>query len=162
MPRKKRKAKEKLPFWKKHPELKRITRHLGKMIDNESLTDFLAGLGCFLAGSIAAYNIGARKIEDIIGTGFSGLIAYKLARSENLVAGASGTLYLAGLGLIDAWNPITGVTHRIILEIGETIEEQTEEWYRKYEELTKPYPIIGKQLFRNPFLGAAKARMRIG
>ena len=118
-----RKAKKKREaLWKKHPELERITRHLGKMIDNESLTDFIASLGCFAAGSIAAYNLGARKIEQIIGTGFSGLIAYKLATSRNLIAGASGTLYLAGLGLIDAWNPLTE-TVKSIPFIGEPFKE---------------------------------------
>ena len=115
--RKKKRSMTKKAFWKKHPELERIARHLGKMIDNEGLTDFLAGLGCFVAGSIAAYNLGARKPEQIIGTGFSGLIAYKLATSRNLVAGASGTLYLAGLGLIDAWNPLTGFIKKAAKEI---------------------------------------------
>ena len=120
--RKRKKRSEAKPFWKKHPELKRIARHIGKMIDNEGLTDFLAGLGCFAAGSLAAYNLGSRKIEEIIGTGFSGLIAYKLARSRNLIAGASGTLYLAGLGLIDAWNPLTE-TVKSIPFLGEPFKE---------------------------------------
>jgi len=120
--RKKKRSSTKKAFWKKHPELERIARHLGKMIDNEGFTDFLAGLGCFAAGSLAAYNLGSRKLEEIIGTGFSGLIAYKLARSDNLIAGASGTLYLAGLGLIDAWNPLTE-TVKSIPFIGEPFKE---------------------------------------
>jgi len=120
--RKAKKKREKKAFWKKHAELERIARHIGKMIDNEGLTDFIAGLGCFAAGSIAAYNLGARKIEEIIGTGFSGLIAYKLATSRNLIAGASGTLYLAGLGLIDAWNPLSE-TIKSISFIGEPLKE---------------------------------------
>jgi len=157
--RKAKKKREKKAFWKKHPEVERITRHLGKLIDNEKLTDLLAGLGCFAAGSIAAYNLGARKIEQIIGTGFSGLIAYKLATSRNLIAGASGTLYLAGLGLIEAWNPITGILQTVATEM----EKETEELYYEYEKATEPYqPIIGRILFPNPFLGAAKGRMRIG
>ena len=120
--KRKRKRSKKLAFWKKHPELKRISAHLGKMIDNEKLTDLIGALGCFAAGSLAAYNLGSRDLAQIIGTGFSGLIAFKLATSRNLIAGASGTLYLAGLGLIDAWNPLTEMIKSIPI-VGEPFKE---------------------------------------
>ena len=122
--RRKKRSTTKKAFWKKHPELERIASHIGKMIDNEGLTDFLAGLGCFVAGSIAAYNLGARKPEQIIGTGFSGLIAYKLATSQNLIAGASGTAFLGALGLIDVWNPLAEFTSELWRKFKELPEEK--------------------------------------
>jgi len=102
----KRKRSKKLAFWKKHPELKRISAHLGKMIDNEKLTDLIAGLGCLIAGGLTAYNLGSRDPAQILGASLSGLVAYKLATSQNLIAGASGTAYLGALGLINFVNPL--------------------------------------------------------
>lgn len=42
-------------------------------------------------------------LSQKLGGAASALIALKLACSMNLVAGASGTAYLAGLGLLDLW-----------------------------------------------------------
>jgi hypothetical protein len=48
---------------------------------------------------------------DLIGSfglGGSGIIAYELAKAPNIVAGASGTAYLASLGLLNLFNPDFG------------------------------------------------------
>jgi len=47
------------------------------------------------------------NLEMKLGGAASAIIALKLASSMNLVAGASGTAYLASLGLINFWDPIT-------------------------------------------------------
>jgi len=109
----KRKKKAKEPFWKKvkNPELKKLAEHIGKITDNTSWKDFLdvtLALGCAAAGWFAAENLGVGDLKQKGGMALSGAIAYKLATSGNLIAGASGTALLAAYGLIDVWNPLTG------------------------------------------------------
>jgi len=115
MPRNKRKKtrSKKEPFWKKikNPELKRLAEHIGKITDNTSWKDFLdvfLTLTCAGAGWLAAENLGVKDWKTKGGMALSGAIAYRLATSANLIAGASGTALLGAYGLIDVWNPLTG------------------------------------------------------
>lgn len=101
------KAKPKEPFWKKFPpELKRLADHIGKSIDNGHAIDYAAALICVFAGYKAGEDL-KQPLEVKAGLAASGLIAYQAMKSRNLVAGASGIAYLASLGLINAWNPIS-------------------------------------------------------
>ena len=110
--RKARKKRERQPFWKKikNPELKHIAEHIGKITDNTSWKDILdvilAGASGY-AGFAAAQTLGANT-QDSLKSALLGMIAYRLATSPNLIAGASGTIVLGSLGLIDVWNPLTG------------------------------------------------------
>ena len=137
MPRKK-KRKEKLPFWKKikNPELKRLAEHIGKITDNTSWKDFmdifLAGV-CAYAGWQAGENL-KQKTEIKLGMALSGAVAYRLATSGNLIAGASGTLLLGTYGLIDVWNPLTGWLMSAMEESYESYEEWAKEAEKAYEE----------------------------
>jgi len=127
MPRKKRKPKEKLPFWKKikNPELKHLAEHIGKITDNTSwkeLMDVALALACAGAGWLAGQNLGIKDMKIKAGMALSGAIAYRLATSGNLIAGASGTALLGAYGLIDVWNPLyQGIKQTPI--IGEPIKE---------------------------------------
>ena len=127
MPRKKPKAKEKLPFWKKikNPELKHLAEHIGKITDNTSwkeLMDVALALACAGAGWLAGENLGIKDMKIKAGMALSGAIAYRLATSGNLIAGASGTALLGAYGLIDVWNPLyQGIKQTPI--IGEPIKE---------------------------------------
>lgn len=85
--------KPKQAFWKKWgPESKEITDHIGHAIDNGHIIDYL------LYGSLAL--IGAQATQDIRGA-LIGPIGLKLALSGNDIAGASGILILATLGLTE-------------------------------------------------------------
>jgi len=124
--RKRKKPSEAKPFWKKikNPELKHIFDHIGKITDNTSWRDILdvilAG-ACAYAGWQAGENLGAdSKVKA--GMALSGAIAYKLATSGNLIAGASGTALLATYGLIDIWNPLYEAVKEVPF-IGEPIKE---------------------------------------
>ena len=126
MPRKK-KRKERLPFWKKikNPELKRIAMHIGKITDNTSwkeLLDLALALTCAGAGWLAGENLGVKDLKVKAGMALSGAIAYRLATSGNLIAGASGTALLGAYGLIDVWNPLYEGIKQIPI-IGEPIKE---------------------------------------
>lgn len=128
MPRKKSKPKEKLPFWKKikNPELKNILNHIGKITDNTSWKDILEIIltgACATAGWIAGENIGVKDLKTKAGMALSGAIAYKLATSGNLIAGASGTALLGAYGLIDVWNPL----YQSLSEVGARIKALPEE-----------------------------------
>ena len=84
---------------------KSIATHIGHLIDNlkgEDILNLIAAGICSYAGYVAAKKLGADEVQAVGGAG-SGLIAYQLAKSMNLVAGASGTAYLAGLGILDVW-----------------------------------------------------------
>lgn len=125
MPRKKRKKtrSKKEPFWKKikNPELKRLAEHIGKITDNTSWKDFLdvfLTLTCAGAGWLAAENLGVKDWKTKGGMALSGAIAYRLATSANLFAGASGTALLAAYGLIDVWNPLTGAFETGLEKLG--------------------------------------------
>jgi len=127
MPRKK-KRKEKLPFWRKikNPELKHLAEHLGKITDNTSwkeLLDVALALTCAGAGWLAAENLGVKDFNVKAGMALSGAIAYRLATSGNLIAGASGTALLGAYGLIDVWNPL----YQAGVEFGRRIEALPEE-----------------------------------
>lgn len=84
---------------------KSIATHIGKVIDNlkgEDIINLTAAGICAFAGYRAAKELGA---DDAIamGAASSGIIAFKLATSMNIIAGAAGTGYLASLGLIDLY-----------------------------------------------------------
>jgi len=125
--RKRKKRSEAKPFWKKikNPELKRIAEHIGKITDNSSWKDILdvvLALTCGAAGWIAGENLGIKDLKIKAGMALSGAIAYRLATSGNLIAGASGTALLGAYGLIDVWNPLyQGIKQTPI--IGEPIKE---------------------------------------
>jgi len=128
--RKRKKTRE--PFWKKikNPELKRIAEHIGKITDNTSWKDFLdvgLALGCAVAGWFAAENLGIQRLEHKGSMALSGAIAYKLATSGNLIAGASGTALLAAYGLIDVWNPLVGWFQEGIPKTPEEAKEKIKE-----------------------------------
>lgn len=88
-----------------------IATHIGKVIDNATpaqLLDLTAALVSTYYGYKAAELTGAKFPDSLKGAGV-GLIAYRLARSRNLIAGASGTLGLAGIGLVNVWNPLRDI-----------------------------------------------------
>jgi len=134
MPRKKRKTKEKLPFWKKikNPELKHLAEHIGKITDNTSwkeLLDVALALTCAGAGWLAAENLGVKDLKVKAGMALSGAIAYRLATSGNIIAGASGTALLGAYGLIDVWNPLyQGVKSMLPPFVRGTTFEEFEAW----------------------------------
>lgn len=116
----KRKKKVKEPFWKNlDPELRSIGAHIGKIFDNakpSDIIDMIASLTAFYAG----FNAGQLAKVDLkgsLGLGGSGVIALQLAKSPNIVAGASGTAFLASLGLINVWNPLTQAVSEIVEKI---------------------------------------------
>ena len=82
-----------------------IARHIGKVIDNLKGEDFInlmaAGI-CGYSGFVAAKQLGADNTLAL-GAAGSGVIAYQLAKSPNMIAGAAGLGYLASLGLIDLY-----------------------------------------------------------
>jgi len=108
--RKAKKKREKQPFWKKikNPELKHIAEHIGKVIDNTSAKEILdlvlTGATAYL-GYSASKALGA-NLKDSLKGALTGAVAYRLALAPNMIAGASGTIALAGLGLISVYNPI--------------------------------------------------------
>lgn len=124
--RKRKKPSEAKPFWKKikNPELKHIFEHIGKITDNTSwkdILDVILAAACAYAGWQAGENLGAdSKVKT--GMALSGAIAYRLATSGNLIAGASGTLLLGAYGLIDVWNPLSQAIASGIGVIKEKIE----------------------------------------
>ena len=86
-----------------------IAAHLGKLVDNsnvEQMTDLAASLLCSYMGYRAARQLGGTQELSIISGGGSGLIAFKLAKSANMVAGASGVVTLASLGLVSMYDPL--------------------------------------------------------
>ena len=135
MPRKKRKKtrSKKEPFWKKikNPELQRLAEHIGKITDNTSWKDF-ADLFLMLAitglGWQASNVLGIKDLKTKISVALSAPVAYKLATSPNLIAGASGTVYLATLGLIDVWNPLTGAYESGMMGLKKTLQKAHEEY----------------------------------
>ena len=117
----KKPKKEKKPFWKKlPPELQRVADHIGKSIDNGHILDYIAAGICAYAGYHAGEEM-QQPIEVKAGLAASGLIAYQLSKSMNLVAGASGVAYLASLGLISAWNPMRQGAQEAWQQFAETI-----------------------------------------
>jgi len=142
MPRKKRKPKEKLPFWKKikNPELKHLAEHIGKITDNTSwreLLDVALALTCAGAGWLAGENLGIKDLKIKAGMALSGAIAYRLATSGNLIAGASGTALLGAYGLIDVWNPLTGWIAQSYTEY----ERVSLEWQQQYEQFKEEHGV---------------------
>jgi len=141
MPRKK-KRKEKLLFWKKikNPELKHLAEHIGKITDNTSWKDFLdvaLALTCAGAGWLAGENLGIKDMKIKAGMALSGAIAYRLATSANLIAGASGTALLGAYGLIDVWNPLTGW----LVESSKEFGKISSEWQKEYEKFKEEHGI---------------------
>jgi len=108
MPKKKRKSKE--PFWKKGgPELKSIAGHIGKFVDNlkaNDVLDLLAAGICSWCGYQAGKQLGADQMESL-GMAASGLVSYQIAKAPNQIASACAAAYLASIGVIAAWNPLT-------------------------------------------------------
>jgi hypothetical protein len=111
VPKKRKKNSKKEPFWKNlAPEWKHVSEHIGKIVDNmkpNDILDLAAGLTAFYAG----FQVGQMNKVDLLGSiglGGSGIIAYELAKSGNIVAGASGTAYLASLGLLNLFDPAFG------------------------------------------------------
>lgn len=100
----------KKPFWEKvkSPELKVVAEHIGKVISNtnakEILDLILTGATAYL-GYSASKALGA-NLKDRLKGALTGAVAYRLALAPNMIAGASGTIALAGLGLISVYNPI--------------------------------------------------------
>lgn len=77
-------------FWKKTPELERITRHIGKVVDRLSFDDIIAlSLGAW----------GYIHTQHPIGFPL-GLLGYKLALARNTASGAAGLAMLGFTGLI--------------------------------------------------------------
>lgn len=82
-----------------------IAKHIGKVIDNLRGEDIInltcAGI-CAFAGYRGAKELGADEAVAV-GAAGSGVIAYQLAKSMNMIAGAAGAGYLASLGLINLY-----------------------------------------------------------
>lgn len=117
--------KKKQPFWKKtSPELKHVTDHIGKVIDNSKLSDFLD----FTINAGLAY-AGFRVFNDWKGA-LIGPIALKLATSRNLVAGSAGVIMLTGLGFCIGSSGIQ-----------EFIQDPIGSWNRDMEALMSGIPV---------------------
>ena len=112
-----REKKKKQPFWKKtSPELKHVTDHIGKVIDNSKLTDFIE----FFIYAGLAY-VGAEKLKDWRGA-LIGPIGLKLATSMNIVAGTAGIAILGVLGLASIGSfisPPRRENDQIVIDVGE-------------------------------------------
>lgn len=135
---KKRQKREKKAWWKQTPELERITRHIGKHIDNLKSEDILNYIGaaiCAAGGYTATKNLGADDITALTTGAPLGLIAYQLVKAPNLIAGASGAAILAGLGIINIYNPLANVFQ---IKIFEGITEEL----GKLTETVKPKPVV--------------------
>lgn len=89
-----------------------IAGHIGKAIDNFSFDDFIA----IAIGTAAAYRF--KNPWHFL----TGSVAYKMARSQNLAAGISGTATLGTMGLF-AFLPNTE-------RAGEFVDVLT--WYANY------------------------------
>lgn len=95
--------------------------HVGKIIDNLKAEDILnlvaSGISAY-GGYAAAKRLGGDEVTALGGAA-SGIIAYQLAKAPNIVAGASGTAYLASLGIVNLWDPITGVAKALPMQLTE-------------------------------------------
>jgi len=85
-----------------------IARHIGKFIDNlkgEDILNLSAAAICAYAGWAAGKQLGA---DDMVALGMasSGLVSYQVAKSPGLIASAGAAAYLAGIGVIAAYNPL--------------------------------------------------------
>lgn len=90
------KGKSEKAFWKKKraEQEASISEHLGKLIDRLSLDDMLTvGIG-------AASAIGTKEPMNFL----TGMVAYKLARTDGLISQATGVGTLAALGFIGLIN----------------------------------------------------------
>ncbi len=97
IPRKNKKNpgdKKQLAFWKKlGPEGKRVSEHIGKIIDNSRIqeaTDAIINI------ALAYYGV---KAFGHIGGAIIGPISLKLATARNEIAGFAGVVGLAALGV---------------------------------------------------------------
>jgi len=93
---------------------KSIATHIGKVIDNlkaEDILNLTAASISALAGYLAGKRLNADEMTSA-GMAASSLLAYQLSKAPNLVAGASGVAYLSSLGLISAWDPISGAVQK--------------------------------------------------
>jgi len=91
---KERKKKVKIPFWKKKvsPELKHLTDHAGKIIDNSNISqlrDAILDIGLVYFG-IRAFGLHGAII---------GPVSLRLATAMNPIAGAAGVIGLVTMGL---------------------------------------------------------------
>jgi len=146
--RRKSKTSKRLPWWKKHPEIERITRHIGKIIDNSRPEDWV-NVALYGAAAIAGYQAARRLGADWInalGGAATGLVAMRLAQSGNLIAGASGAAALGVIGLIDVWNPLVSAAPQIFVYLGEELGKVVTETVPGMEEIVKGQKVIEESL----------------
>ncbi len=142
--RKRKKTKE--PFWKKikNPELKRLAEHIGKITDNTNWKEFLdiiTRLSVAYFGYQAGKRIGG-NLEHNISLALTSIIAYDLAKSDNLIAGASGMAFLSGIGLINVWNPLSISIEMQFQNLLNILGEGFEDLKQQAWKLTSPFPPI--------------------
>lgn len=109
-------------FWKKSPEIERVSDHIGRAIDRLPVVDTILNIGL-------AY-LGYELTKDWKGA-LIGPIALKLATANNIVAGGAGIATLAFLGL-------TG---------GGALEIVKSQWQMEEEALRS-----GEPLYNNPIV----------
>jgi len=142
---------KRLPWWKKNPEIERITRHIGKVIDNSKIDDWL-NLALYGIVGIAGYQAASKLGVDGLGGATAGIIALRLATSDNEIAGASGTAVLAAIGLIDAVNPLAEAVAqapgvREVVQGQKGIAEVLKKVKKDYEETGKLPPFCSRDIF---------------
>ena len=97
---------------------------IATLIKGVDFIDIAAAMICAFAGYQAGAAFGA-DAKTRLGMAGSGILAYKLALSDNLIAGASGTGLLAAYGVLDLWNPLRELASQLLpFEIEPTIQEE--------------------------------------
>lgn len=131
-------------FWKKHPELKSISEHVGKFIDritSEDLLSLIAASTAAYAGYKAAERFG-HPIESKLGMAGSGIMAYQIAKCANNTASIGAMIYLSALGLMNI--PMQWPELPTLEQISEGLTKITPEMYATEEKLKKGW-YIGPQ-----------------
>lgn len=131
MPKKKNKPRKGFNRSQKEWE-ESIATHIGKIIDNLKGEDIinLAGAGISAYAGFRAGQVAGADLAGSMGVAGSAVIAYQLAKSNNVIAGGSGVAYLASLGLINIWNPLmstieevyAGLTPRNIKDVPDYVD----------------------------------------
>lgn len=125
-----KKSRVRKPFWEKWgPDVRYIADHVGHVIDNSRISDFIDAA---LYGGTAL--LGMQVTGDIRGA-LIGPIGLKLATSMNIVAGTAGVSILGVLGLAAIGGPVT-VDTKPVQKNGQNILEVTDS-----EGNTQEYPI---------------------
>jgi len=108
-----------------------IAGHIGKFIDNmkgdDLLNLFAAGV-CAFGGYSAAKRLGGNETAALGGAATS-VVAFQLAKSMNIIAGGAGIGFLAGVGVIDVYDPLKAVVEKeVVVPVKKEIIDQWRLW----------------------------------